>query len=63
MSAYQRKTRTFWRLFLDYGQGLEHEIKEYTLPEMREFRKAYRGELPAVPVAHRSRTGTNRAGG
>ena len=27
--AYQRKTRDVYRLFVDYGQGWEHELDEF----------------------------------
>ena len=52
MSAYQRKTRTCWRFYINYGfgDGWEHEITEYTLAEMRENRKAYRENCPQYPL-------------
>jgi hypothetical protein len=31
--AYQRKTRDVYRLFVDYGQGWEHELDEFSLRE------------------------------
>lgn len=37
-----RKTRDIWRFYVNYGQGWEYEIAEYTLANMRENRKAYR---------------------
>lgn len=37
-----RKTRHVWRFFVNYGQGWEHEISEYTWDAMKENRKAYR---------------------
>jgi hypothetical protein len=42
----QRKTRNCWRFYVNYGQGWEHEITEYTFAEMRENRKAYRENCP-----------------
>jgi hypothetical protein len=38
-----RKTRDCWRFYINYGygDGWEHEITEYSLPAMRENRKAY----------------------
>lgn len=44
-----RKTKDCWRFYLNYGQGWEHEITEYTLAEMRVNRKAYR-ENCAYPL-------------
>lgn len=40
--ARPRKTRDCWRFYLNYGQGWEHEITEYSRAEMKENRKAYR---------------------
>ncbi len=39
---YKRKTRDCWRFYVNYGQGWEHEITEFTFAEMKENRKAYR---------------------
>lgn len=44
--AYKRKTIDCWRFFLNYGQGWEHEITEYSRAEMKENRKAYRENCP-----------------
>jgi hypothetical protein len=44
--ACTRKTRTCWRFYLNYGQGWEHEITEFTLEAMRENWKAYRENCP-----------------
>lgn len=38
---YVRKTRDCWRFYVNYGQGWEHEITEYTREAMKENRKAY----------------------
>lgn len=40
-SHYTRKTRDCWKFFVNYGQGWEHEITEYTRAEMRVNKKAY----------------------
>lgn len=40
--AYKRKTRDCWRFYVNYGQGWEHEITEYTWEGMRVNRRAYR---------------------
>jgi hypothetical protein len=39
--AYKRKTVDCWRFYLNYGQGWEHEITEYTRDAMKENRKEY----------------------
>jgi hypothetical protein len=39
--SYTRKTKTCWRFFVNYGQGWEHEVTEYTVPEMKDNRQAY----------------------
>lgn len=39
--AYTRKTRDCWRFFVNYGQGWEHEITEYSREAMKENRRAY----------------------
>lgn len=44
--TYQRKTRDCWRFYLNYGQGWEHEITEYTRAEMKVNRAAYRENAP-----------------
>lgn len=43
---YVRKTVNCWRFYLNYGQGWEHEITEYTRDAMKENRKAYRENCP-----------------
>ena len=35
--AYQRKTRDVYRLFVDYGQGWEHELDEFSEIDVCEF--------------------------
>ena len=54
----ERKTRDVWRFYLNYGQGWEHEITEFTLAGMRENRKAYRENCPEYPL--RIRRGRER---
>jgi hypothetical protein len=46
----QRKTRDEWRLWVNYGQGWEHEVSEDTFREARERRKEYRENCPQYPV-------------
>lgn len=53
--AYQRKTRDVYRLFVDYGQGWEHELDEFSLREIRQRQKEYRENCPAVPYEGHSR--------
>ena len=36
-----RTTIDCWRFFVDYGNGWEHEITEFTREDMQENRKAY----------------------
>ena len=40
--AYQRKTRDVWRFYVNYGQGWEHELDEFSLREVRQRQKEYR---------------------
>ena len=47
---YKRKTRDVWRLYVDYGQGWEHELDEFTLDEARQTRKEYRENCPQYPI-------------
>ena len=47
--AYVRKTRDVWHIYVNYGQGWEHESTELTRKEMQENRKAYR-ENCAYPI-------------
>ena len=47
---YKRKTRDVWRLYVDYGQGWEHELDEFTLDEARQPRKEYRENCPQYPI-------------
>lgn len=46
----QRKTRDCWRFYLNYGQGWEHEITEYSREAMQVNRKAYRENAPQYPL-------------
>lgn len=39
--TYKRKTRDCWRFYVNYGQGWEHEITEYTREAMKVNKKAY----------------------
>ena len=48
--AYQRKTRDVYRLFVDYGQGWEHELDEFSLREIRQRQKEYRENCPQYPT-------------
>ena len=46
--AYQRKTRDTWEIWVNYGQGWEHETTELSRAEMKENRKAYRDNVPGI---------------
>jgi hypothetical protein len=48
--ARERKTRDTWQLHVNYGQGWEHEVTEFTYREAREQRKCYRENVPQYPV-------------
>lgn len=37
-----RKTRDCWRLYVNYGQGWEHEVTEYVCAAAREQLRCYR---------------------
>jgi hypothetical protein len=52
-----RKTRDEWRLWLNYGQGWEHEISEDTGREVRQRAKEYAENCPEYP---RKITGPHR---
>ena len=43
---YQRKTRDEWQLWVDYGQGFEHETSEDTRRAAIEQQKCYRDNCP-----------------
>jgi hypothetical protein len=38
---YKRKTIDCWKFYLNYGQGWEHEITEYSKEMMKINKKAY----------------------
>lgn len=46
----QRKTRDTWQLWIDYGNGWEHEITESSLADVRAQRKCYRENCPQYPT-------------
>ncbi len=48
--AYIRKTRDEFRLYVDYGQGWEHEISEDTRKEIKERRKEYQANCSQYPT-------------
>jgi hypothetical protein len=47
--AYQRKTKTLWFVYVNYGNGWEHELTEDTWKEAREQLKTYRANCPQYP--------------
>jgi hypothetical protein len=47
---YIRKTRDAWDFYVNYGQGWEYEIREFTREGMRENRKAYRENAGQYPL-------------
>lgn len=48
--TYERKTRDEYRLFVNYGQGWEHEISEDSLKDIRERAKEYNENCPEYPI-------------
>lgn len=48
--TYQRKTRDTWELHVNYGQGWEHEVTEFSWRAAREQAATYRREVPQYPV-------------
>ena len=48
--SYIRKTRDEYRLYVDYGQGWEHELSEDTRKEIREQVKVYQENCPQYPT-------------
>lgn len=48
--AYQRKTRDVWRFYVNYGQGWEHELDEFSLRKVRQRQKEYRENCPQYPT-------------
>lgn len=54
--SYERKTIDVWWLMVDYGEGWEYELGEYTPSEARKRLKEYRDNCPQYPakiVKHR----------
>jgi hypothetical protein len=51
--AYQRKTRDEYRLYVNYGQGWEHETTENTFAELKAQQKCYRDNCPQYPTQRR----------
>lgn len=52
---YKRKTRDTWELWINYGQGWEHELTEYSFKEIRDRRREYRENCPQYPTRIRMR--------
>ena len=46
MSKYIRTTQDVWELYVNYGQGWEYELGEYSRKEIRDRVKEYRQNLP-----------------
>lgn len=55
--AYTRKTRDEWRLWLNYGQGWEHETSEDSRREATAQARRYAENCPEYP---RKITGPHR---
>ena len=50
-----RKTVDTWEIWVNYGQGWEHDCTELSRAAMRENREAYRKNAPEHPVKIRMR--------
>jgi hypothetical protein len=50
-----RKTSDTWQLWINYGQGWEHEITEDTRREAKTRLREYRENCPQYPVRLRYR--------
>jgi hypothetical protein len=48
--AYTRKTRDEWQLWINYGQGWEHETSESSWSDYVKQRDCYRANCPQYPV-------------
>ncbi len=48
--TYQRKTRDEYQLWVNYGQGWEHEISEDTRAELNQRYREYRENCPEYPL-------------
>lgn len=44
--AYVRKTVDVWRVYVNYGQGWEHEHTDTSREDMKVNRRAYRENCP-----------------
>jgi hypothetical protein len=47
--SYVRKTRDEWRLWVNYGQGWEHEVSEDNRREIKQRQKEYWANCPEYP--------------
>ena len=47
---YKRKTVDEYRLYVNYGQGWEHETTEESYRELREQQRCYRENCPEYPT-------------
>lgn len=43
---YKRKTRDEWQLWINYGQGFEHETSEETFTDVKNQSKCYAENCP-----------------
>ena len=53
--TYKRKTRDTWELWINYGQGWEHELTEFTLQEIKERQTEYWDNYPEYPTKVKTR--------
>jgi len=48
--VYVRKTVDCWRMYVNYGNGWEYELTEYSRAEIRQRQKEYAENCPQWPV-------------
>jgi len=53
--AYKRKTKDYWDLEGNYGQGWEVLTAADTFKEIRQYRKEYRENEPGTPLRIKKR--------
>ena len=50
MAGYKRKTVDVWKMYVDYGQGWEYELSEYSREAIKRRRNEYAKNCPQYPV-------------
>lgn len=47
---YERKTIDVWKIFVNYGQGWEHEHTELTKKDLWRALREYRENVPGIRI-------------